>query len=138
MRSCSYWNLIYSGPHRARTVRGHVSPNLHVTSDCVFSARTKEGYTVAFAATGVDQPLEYALGLILGGIRTSTIGWRRGFFITAIGGAILFLCSFYVLLPDLDPMRLSETTLRRLAQDIDRIGVLILSAAFGLLTYVLA
>lgn len=93
---------------------------------------------LAFAATGMGQPLGYALGLILGGVLTGTIGWRWGFYITAIVDVVLFLGSFYVLPPDADSKRLTRTSWRRLALDIDWIGVLILGASFGLLSYVLA
>lgn len=48
---------------------------------------------VAFAATGMGQPLGYALGLVFGGVLTNTIGWRWGFYITAIIHAVLFVGS---------------------------------------------
>ncbi|KAL3474980.1 major facilitator superfamily domain-containing protein [Aspergillus californicus] len=93
---------------------------------------------IAFAATGMGQPLGYALGLILGGILTGTIGWRWGFYITAIADAVLFVASIYVLPPDGDSKKLSKDTWHRLAYNIDWVGVAILAVAFGLLSYVLA
>ncbi|KAL4940326.1 hypothetical protein BDV06DRAFT_213581 [Aspergillus oleicola] len=93
---------------------------------------------IAFAAAGMGQPLGYALGLILGGVFTGTIGWRWGFYITAIVDAVLFVASIYVLPPDGEDKKLSRDTWRRLAYDIDWVGVGILALAFGLLSYVLA
>lgn len=93
---------------------------------------------IAFAATGMGQPLGYALGLILGGVLTDTIGWRWGFYITAMVDAVLFLASIFVLPPDAESKRLSRASWHRLIQDIDWVGVGILAASLGLLSYVLA
>lgn len=93
---------------------------------------------IAFAATGMGQPLGYALGLILGGILTGTIGWRWGFYITAIVDAVLFVASIFVLPSDPDSKRLSKATWHRLAYDIDWVGVAIIAVSLGLLSYVLA
>lgn len=93
---------------------------------------------IAFAATGMGQPLGYALGLILGGVFTNTIGWRWGFYITAIIDAVLFVGSVLILPADADSMQLCRATWHKLAYNIDWIGVAILALAFGLLSYVLA
>ncbi|KAJ8100153.1 major facilitator superfamily domain, general substrate transporter [Lipomyces tetrasporus] len=93
---------------------------------------------IAFAATGMGQPLGYALGLILGGVLSSTIGWRWGFYITAIVDAVLFVASIFVLPSDADSKKLSKATWHRLAYDIDWVGVAILATSLGLLSYVLA
>ncbi|KAJ5395317.1 Major facilitator superfamily domain general substrate transporter [Penicillium crustosum] len=93
---------------------------------------------IAFAATGMGQPLGYALGLILGGVFTNTIGWRWGFYITAIIDAVLFVGSALILPADPDSMKLCRATWHKLAYSIDWIGVSILALAFGLLSYVLA
>lgn len=93
---------------------------------------------IAFAATGMGQPLGYALGLILGGVLTDTIGWRWGFYITAIVDAVLFVASIYVLPADGESKKLSRASWYRLAHNIDWVGVGILSLSLGLLSYVLA
>lgn len=93
---------------------------------------------IAFAATGMGQPLGYALGLILGGVFTTTIGWRWGFYITAIIDAVLFVGSILILPSDADSMKLCRATCHKLASNIDWIGVAILALSFGLLSYVLA
>ncbi|KGO78240.1 Major facilitator superfamily domain, general substrate transporter [Penicillium italicum] len=93
---------------------------------------------IAFAATGMGQPLGYALGLILGGVFTNTIGWRWGFYVTAIIDAVLFVGSILILPSDADSMKLRRETWHKLAYNIDWVGVAILALAFGLLSYVLA
>lgn len=93
---------------------------------------------IAFAATGMGQPLGYALGLILGGVLTDTIGWRWGFYITAIVDAVFFLASIVLLPSDGESKKFSKASWHRLANDVDWIGVVILSVSLGLLSYVLA
>jgi len=89
----------------------------------------------AFAMNGMGQPLGYALGLVLGGIFTDTIGWRWAYFMMAIINCILSVASIWSL-----PV-VSHNTDRKLMQrlaSIDWIGATILSVALGLLLYVLA
>ncbi|KAF2159895.1 hypothetical protein M409DRAFT_29705 [Zasmidium cellare ATCC 36951] len=86
----------------------------------------------------MGQPLGYAMGLILGGVLTDTIGWRWGFYITAIADAMLFVASVFVLPSDPSSTKLSKESWRRLAYGIDWMGVAILAIAFALLSYVLA
>lgn len=64
---------------------------------------------IAFAATGMGQPLGYALGLILGGVLTDMIGWRWGFYITAMVDAVLFVASVYILPSDAHSKNLSRS-----------------------------
>lgn len=88
----------------------------------------------AFAMNGMGQPLGYAVGLVLGGIFTDTIGWRWAYYIMAIINFILATVGIWSL-PTARPYEGSRR--ERLAQ-IDWTGALILSLAFGLLMYVLA
>lgn len=89
---------------------------------------------IAFAITGMGQPLGYAAGLILGGVLTDTIGWRWAFYITTILNFFLFIASIFML-PNTKPTKFS---FNRLLNEIDWIGVLILAVSLGLLSYVLA
>ncbi|KAK8139111.1 hypothetical protein PG984_002491 [Apiospora sp. TS-2023a] len=90
----------------------------------------------AFAMSGMAQPLGYALGLVLGGIFTDTIGWRWAYFIMAMVNFVISVISVWSL-PDVrHPSKKSWA--RRLREDVDWIGVLILSVALALLMYVLA
>ena len=91
---------------------------------------------VAFASNGMGQPLGYSVGLILGGIFTDTIGWRWSFYMMAIINFFVSISAIWIL-PD---VRKSSEKLwsRRLIEDIDWIGACIMSAALGMLLYVLA
>jgi len=92
--------------------------------------------TAAFAINGMGQPLGFALGLVLGGVFTDTIGWRWAFYMMALINVILSVASIWSL-----PLvhHLSEKTwARRLREDIDWIGAALISIGLGLLLYVLA
>jgi MFS family permease len=84
---------------------------------------------------GMGQPLGYSLGLILGGVFTDTIGWRYGYYISAIINAILFVGAIWGLPP---VEQTGSFSWRRLAKDIDWTGALLISLSLGLLSYVLA
>ncbi|KAL8786850.1 MAG: hypothetical protein Q9195_008043 [Heterodermia aff. obscurata] len=91
---------------------------------------------MAFASIGMGQPIGYSVGLILGGVFTDTVGWRWGFYISAIINSLISVCAIWVL-PSVS--RFSEKPWnRRLVEDIDWIGAFILSIALGILLYVLA
>ena len=91
---------------------------------------------MAFASIGMGQPIGYSVGLVLGGVFTDTIGWRWGFYISAIINFLISICAIRVL-PSVS--RASDKSWkRRLVEDIDWIGAFILSIALGILLYVLA
>ncbi|OLN85739.1 putative MFS-type transporter C1683.03c-like protein 1 [Colletotrichum chlorophyti] len=91
---------------------------------------------VAFSMNGIGFPLGYAMGLVLGGIFTDTIGWRWSFYMMAIINFCLSTAAIWSL-PSV--YRTSEKPWRRrLVEDIDWVGAVIMSAALGLLLYVLA
>lgn len=91
---------------------------------------------MGFACQGMGQPLGYSVGLILGGVFADTIGWRWGFYISAIITALLAACAARVLPPS--PKVQKVIIFRRLAHDIDWVGALIISTSLGLLSYELA
>ncbi|KAK1701371.1 major facilitator superfamily transporter [Colletotrichum godetiae] len=91
---------------------------------------------VAFSMNGIGFPLGYALGLVLGGIFTDTIGWRWAYYMMAIINFALSTAAVWSLPSIHQPSEKKWT--RRLAEDIDWIGAVIMSAALGLLLYVLA
>lgn len=90
----------------------------------------------AFAINGMGSPLGYALGLVLGGIFTDTIGWRWAYYMMAIINACLSVASIWSL-PAVK-VATEKTRRYRLAHEIDWVGVVIISAALGMLLYVLA
>lgn len=91
---------------------------------------------IAFASNGMGQPLGYSVGLLLGGVFTDTIGWRWSFFVSVMVNFILSMSSIWVLPSVYRPS--DKPWNRRLSEDIDWIGAVVLSAALGILLYVLA
>jgi MFS family permease len=90
----------------------------------------------SFAMNGMAQPLGYALGLVLGGVFTDTIGWRWSYWIMAIVNLCLSTVSIWSL-PKIQHMS-SKTWTKRLIEDVDWIGATGLSISLGLLMYMLA
>ncbi|KAL8790819.1 MAG: hypothetical protein Q9213_000443 [Squamulea squamosa] len=91
---------------------------------------------IAFASIGMGQPIGYSVGLILGGIFTDTIGWRWGFYTSAILNCFISICAVWAL-PTVH-RRSTKPWTRQLLEDIDWVGALMLSIALGILLYVLA
>jgi MFS family permease len=91
---------------------------------------------VAFASTGLAQPLGWSIGLIVGGVCEDTsMGWRFGFYISAGIAIILGFLALWILPEDSNRPALS---VKKLARSVDWIGVLISSASLGGLSYVFA
>ena len=90
---------------------------------------------IGFACMGMGQPLGYSLGLILGGVFTNTIGWRWGYYLSAIINTALFVGAIWGL-PAVGERKI--VSWGRLLHEIDWIGALIISISLGLLSYVLA
>lgn len=91
---------------------------------------------IAFACLGAGQPLGFSVGLLLGGLFADTIGWRWGYYLSAIINIILFAASLWGL-----PRQQNEqgpASWQRLWREIDWIGAILISASLGLLSYVLA
>ena len=93
-------------------------------------------WNVAFASNGMGQPLGYSVGLILGGVFTDTIGWRWSFFVSAMINFCISVAAIWAL-PNVR-MPFDKSWSRRLVEDIDWVGACIMSAALGILLYVLA
>lgn len=91
---------------------------------------------LAFASNGMGQPLGFSVGLILGGVFTDTIGWRWTFFMSAMINLAISMCSIWVLPSVYRPS--DKSWRRRLIEDIDWVGAVVLSTALGILLYVLA
>ncbi|KAK7729654.1 hypothetical protein SLS53_009225 [Cytospora paraplurivora] len=85
---------------------------------------------------GMAQPLGYALGLVLGGVFTDTLGWRWAYWIMAIINSAVSAISIWSL-PDVRH-RSTKTWIGRFVEDVDWAGVLGLSVSLGLIMYILA
>ena len=91
---------------------------------------------IAFASNGMGQPLGYSVGLILGGVFTDTIGWRWSFYMMAIINFFIAMSAIWAL-PSIRTSSEKRWN-RRLIEDIDWVGACMMSAALGILLYVLA
>ncbi|KAH7324870.1 major facilitator superfamily transporter [Stachybotrys elegans] len=89
----------------------------------------------AFAMNGMGSPLGYAVGLVLGGIFTDSIGWRWAYYMMAI---INFLIATAALWALPNPRTRTDRKWAERLSDIDWTGAVVLSAGLGLLMYVLA
>ncbi|KAL2845633.1 major facilitator superfamily domain-containing protein [Aspergillus pseudodeflectus] len=91
---------------------------------------------LGFAAMGMGQPLGYSVGLILGGFFADSIGWRFGYYISAIINAALSVLAFWSL-PAEKPRAAGESLTSGLKR-IDWVGAPIISVSLALLSFVLA
>lgn len=91
----------------------------------------------AFAMNGMGNPLGYAVGLVLGGVFTSSIGWRYAYYMMAGINLVLSLASIWSL-PAATKFPEGRKWTTRLTKDIDWIGACMMSAGLGMLLYVLA
>ncbi|KAL2075205.1 hypothetical protein VTL71DRAFT_147 [Oculimacula yallundae] len=90
----------------------------------------------AFACLGAGQPLGFSIGLVIGGLFVDSIGWRFGYYIGAILTFIIFVVSFFGIPSDTDPSQTVRNTLHRIRNEIDWIGIGIISTSLGLFSYV--
>lgn len=91
--------------------------------------------TRGLAIQGGSLPLGYSAGLFLGGLFVDTIGWRWGWYLTAIFTTLVFLAGVWAL--PVDTIRHTNIW-KKLAVEIDWIGAAGVSACLGLISYVLA
>ncbi|KAG9955407.1 general substrate transporter, partial [Aureobasidium melanogenum] len=85
---------------------------------------------------GAAQPLGYSAGLFLGGLFADTIGWRWGWYISAIICVSVFLAGLWAIPHGRKSQ--SPFSWRQIILGIDWIGALLASACLGLISYVLA
>lgn len=101
---------------------------------------------LAFAAMGGGQPIGFGLGLAVGGVLTDSIGWRWGFYLSAIFDAVIFAVAFWGLPTSIDSPTGSEGAAdltwsqkwTQLKEEIDWVGAGIATASLGMLSYVFA
>ena len=95
---------------------------------------------IAFGSMGGSQPAGFALGLVLGGVLSDSIGWRSGFYISASINAVIVVIATFGL--PKDTRESIPTTWKRrwemVSLEIDWVGALMASGALALASYVLA
>ncbi|KAL9041624.1 MAG: hypothetical protein Q9180_001161 [Flavoplaca navasiana] len=102
---------------------------------CCVTYGAGKSRNAAFATMGGSQPVGFGLGLILGGVFASTIGWQWGFYTAAITNLVMFIVSAWQL-----PRNLQDTSQHlwhRLINDIDWIGAFLASVALAVLSYII-
>jgi MFS family permease len=92
--------------------------------------------SVAFASMGGGLPIGFAIGLLLGGVCATNIGWNWAFYITSIINAVVLLLFVWQLPPT--KQNTPKLEWRRLRTEIDWIGVLLISSSLAMLLYVLS
>ena len=100
----------------------------------------------AFAAMGGGQPVGFAVGLALGGVLTDSIGWRWGFYFSAIFDAAICAVAIWGLPSSIDSPTGEEGAAdltwaqkwQQLKDDIDWVGAIISSLSLAMLSYVFA
>ncbi|TPX21942.1 hypothetical protein DIZ76_015907 [Coccidioides immitis] len=91
---------------------------------------------IAFACLGAAQPVGFSLGIVLGGVLIAGIGWRYGYYIVAALNVCILLIAVWQI--PKDPRMVSPITLRRLYNEIDWIGTILISLSLGIFSYTLS
>ncbi|GAB7347556.1 hypothetical protein MBLNU459_g4446t1 [Dothideomycetes sp. NU459] len=88
---------------------------------------------------GGGQPVGFAIGLVLGGVLTESVGWRVGFYIAAAINAGVFALGLWSLPATIDIAGLSwRQKLSQITHEIDWVGAVIASVSLATLSYVFA
>lgn len=101
---------------------------------------------LAFGAMGGGHPVGFGVGLVLGGVLTNSIGWRWGFYISAIFNAAVCAIAFWGLPKSIDsPVGVEGAAdltwaqkWQQLKEDIDWVGAGIATTSLAMLSYVFA
>jgi MFS family permease len=89
---------------------------------------------IAFATFGGGSPLGFALGLVMGGVFVQTVGWRVGYYLSCGISVMAFVAAWFTIPKSAEGM--SSNKRKRLAKEVDWVGVGISSACLALLSYV--
>lgn len=113
-----------------------IPSSISIVSNSVGEGRPRN---MGFASMGFSQPLGFSLGLVLGGVFTDTVGWRPSFHLAAAASGALFLLAIWALPPDVTRLEVGrQSTWKRVASEIDWVGVVLASIGLAMLSYVLA
>ncbi|KAI6266493.1 hypothetical protein MCOR28_009997 [Pyricularia oryzae] len=89
---------------------------------------------LAFACTGLGQPLGFSAGLVLGGVFIQTVGWRPAWYFAAATISLCFPIGLFLLPTD---SLLVSPSWKRVRTQVDWPGAIIESTAFAMLAFVL-
>jgi hypothetical protein len=91
---------------------------------------------IGFSCLGLGQPFGFSVGLVMGGaIEDTSLGWRFGFYLCAGAIMALFAVSSCILPRE---KKTAPLLWRRLATEIDWVGVLLSSSCLGISSYLFA
>lgn len=123
-----------------RTFKGIVGSVFSTSGRSMLSTNIERGRlrNFAFAAFMLAFPLGAGLGLVLGGVYASKSSWRVGYWSSGAVGLLLSLSSVWTLPPDPRKHTSFSEARKRLASEIDWVGVFLASASLTILCYVLA
>ncbi|KAL9108189.1 MAG: hypothetical protein Q9227_007044 [Pyrenula ochraceoflavens] len=85
---------------------------------------------------GGGQPIGFSLGLTLGGVFASTVGWRWGFYLTTIINTLILGLALWKVPRSTTSQ--ASVSWNQLVYDIDWIGALLASTSLGMISYVFA
>lgn len=122
-----------------RALQGVTNAIVTPSSISIISNNVENGRprNMGFGCMGFSQPLGFSFGLVLAGVFTDTVGWRPAFYLAAAASLALFLISIWALPQDTRP-EASHSIWKRVALEIDWVGVLLASMGLATLSYVLA
>ncbi|WPH04306.1 Hypothetical protein R9X50_00719500 [Acrodontium crateriforme] len=100
---------------------------------------------MGFACMGGGQPIGFSIGLALGGVLTDSIGWRWGFYISAMLNVVVLVVAIWALPKSIDNPMAGDATkgtwaskLEQLRTEIDWVGALLASTSLAMLSFVFA
>lgn len=123
-----------------RALQGIAYAFITPSSIAIISGNLEEGKprNMGFACMGFSQPLGFLSGLVLGGVLTDHVGWRPAFYLAAAASGALFVVAIWALPGDVRSQSGVSGVLKRLAADIDSVGVILASTGLVTLSYCLA
>jgi MFS family permease len=122
-----------------RALQGVASALTFPSSISIISKSVEAGKrrNVGFACLGLAMPLGFSFGLVLGGVFVTGLGWQVGFYIGGGAGFLLFFVGIWSLPPGIKPESATQVW-KRLAWEVDWVGVVVASTCLALFSYVLA
>jgi MFS family permease len=111
-----------------------IPSSLSIISKSIESGKRRN---IGFSCLGLAQPLGFSIGLVLGGVFVSGLGWQVGEYLGGAVGFLLFAIGIWAVPPDAK-VHTGVSMWKRLATEVDWLGACIASISIALLSYVLA